>query len=151
MNGSDLVSLAKGHVGERYVFGVLVPKNDANWHGPWDCAEFVSWCVFQTAGQLYGCLNDKGNPANADAYTGYWSRDVDSLGIKISVEHARVTPGAAVLRLPAKDATGHIVLSDGSGATVEAHSTATGVIQSKLDGRRWDCGILIPGIQYNTM
>jgi hypothetical protein len=48
---------------------VLVPKNNANWHGPWDCAEFMSWIVFQGAGILYGCVDDNANPASVEAYT----------------------------------------------------------------------------------
>jgi N-acetylmuramoyl-L-alanine amidase len=43
---------------------------------------------------------------------------------------------------------GHIVISDGQGGMVEAHSTNSGVICHTLSGRRWDMGILIPGISY---
>ena len=38
--------------------------------------------------------------------------------------------------------------SDGAGGTIEAHSAARGVVQSTLQGRRWDFGILPPGIAY---
>lgn len=151
--GEDLLRLAMQHLGQRYVLGVIVPKNDPNWHGPWDCSEFASWCVFQVSGHLYGCLNDASDPADrtgAHAYTGYWSRDVESLGIKITVDEARVTPGAAVLRLPHKGAHGHVVFSDGFGGTVEAHGAATGVIQARLEGRNWHCGIKISGVEYRT-
>ena len=151
MTGNELLSVAQTHLGQNYELDVVVPKSDRNWRGPWNCSEFVSWCVFQVAGRLYGCLNDSGNPATTPAYTGYWARDADSLGIKISVEQARVTPGAAVLRIPlTQGAIGHVVLSDGSGGTIEAHGAATGVIRDTLEGRRWDCGILVPGIQYSA-
>ncbi len=146
--GEKIVHIARQHVSEKYVFGVLVPKNNANWKGPWDCAEFVSWAVFQAANTLYGCDKDSGDPANADAFTGYWNRDAGKLGQIISLEQAARTAGAAVLRLPQPGATGHIVISDGAGGTVEAHSPARGVIQSTLAERRWDTGILIPGITY---
>jgi N-acetylmuramoyl-L-alanine amidase len=144
--GKDVFRKALGHVGEEYVLGTLVPKNDPSWRGPWDCAEFVSWCVYQAAGKLYGCDDDRGNPATADAYTGFWGRDARTLGQEISVAAAASIAGAAVLRLGPK--MGHIVISDGQGGTVEAASTNTGVIRSTLDGRRWSMGILIPGLTY---
>ena len=144
--GKEIVKIALGHVGEEYVLGTLVPKNDPSWDGPWDCAEFVSWCVYQTAKVLYGCDHDQGNPATADAYTGFWGRDARTIGREISVAAAAGIAGAAVLRLGPK--MGHIVISDGQGGTVEAASTNTGVICHTLSNRRWDMGILVPGITY---
>jgi murein L,D-transpeptidase YcbB/YkuD len=126
-----------------------VPKDNPNWKGPWDCAEFVSWVVYQAAALLYGCQVDDGNPATADAFTGYWARDVQRFGRIISIDAAANTEGAAVLRLAvAGGLGGHIVLSDGAGGTIEAHSSADGVIRSKLQGRRWDYGICVPGVTY---
>ena len=148
--GKDLLELAAKHIGEDYVFGVSVPKNNENWRGPWDCAEFVSWCVYQKSGILYGCNNDNGNPALADAYTGYWADDSAKLGKIISIADAAKTPGAAVLRIAAGGKTGHIVFSDGTGGTIEAHSSNSGVIRSTLNNRRWDRGILVPGIEYDS-
>jgi len=144
--GEGMVKAALEHLGERYVLGAVAPKNDPAWDGPWDCAEFVSWCVYQTAKILYGCNNNQGNPATADAYTGFWDRDARALGRKIDVAEAARIPGAAVLRVGSK--IGHIVISDGKGGTVEAHSSKTGVIRHTLNGRRWDVGILVPGIDY---
>lgn len=149
MTGADILNKAAQHVNEKYVFGARVPKNNPNWHGPWDCAEFASWCVFQISNKLYGCDDDNGNPASADAYTGYWKRDAQTLGQTISIQQAAVTAGAAVLRFPAPGANGHIVFSDGAGGTIEAHSTVSGVIRAQLGGRRWDTGILVPGITYS--
>jgi hypothetical protein len=71
-----------------------------------------------------------------------------TLGRKITIQQAAGTPGAAVLRFPVPGGVGHIVFSDGSGGTIEAHSRKTGVIRSKLAGRRWDIGILVPDIEY---
>ena len=139
--GNDLVQVALTHVGEQYIFGAPVPKDNPNWKGPWDCAEFTSWCVYQVCQKLYGCNNDSGSPASADAYTGFWGRDVQQLGIEVSVEQAAATPGALVLRNPGEKC-GHIVISDGNGGTVEAHSTARGVVTDTLSNRRWDIGIL---------
>ena len=149
VTGEKLLQIAHRHAGEKYVFGVQVPKNNPDWKGPWDCAEFVSWLVFQSGAGLYGCDKDRGDPASADAFTGYWERDARNLGQIISLEQAAGTPGAAVLRNPQPGATGHIVLSDGRGGTVEAHSPADGVIQSTLAKRRWDTGVLVPGITYS--
>jgi hypothetical protein len=99
---------------------------------------------------LYGCEKNNGNPGSADAYTGYWGRDARVLGKKISVEKAMKTKGAALLRLSVGGSVGHIVFSDGNGGTIEAHSTKRGVIKSTAQGRRWDTGILIPWIEYET-
>jgi hypothetical protein len=147
--GSDILQIAATRVGERYVLGANVPKDNPDWTGPWDCAELVSWAVFQAAGILYGCANDDGNPATADAFTGYWVRDANRFGKIITVAQAAQTPGAAVSRLAVPHALGgHIVISDGRGGTVEAHSSADGVIKGSLANRRWDFGILVPGISY---
>jgi len=147
--GIDLVTLASRHIGERYVFGVVTPKDNPRWTGPWDCAELVSWCVFQASGRLYGCDNRDGSPPPwADAYTGAWQADSRRLGDVVSVERAARTAGAAVLRFPQPGATGHIVISDGKGGTVEAMSAAKGVCAGSLDNRRWDTGVLVPWITY---
>jgi murein L,D-transpeptidase YcbB/YkuD len=148
VTGDMIVKVAAKHVGEAYVLGAQVPKDNPNWTGPWDCAEFASWALYQVTQQLYGCKNDHGNPATADAYTGYWKQDAESIGDIVTLEEAARTPGAFVLRVPQPGATGHIVISDGKGGTVEAHSSADGVIQGKLAKRRWDMGILAPGIDY---
>jgi len=147
--GERILKAALEHLGERYVLGAIAPKNDPAWDGPWDCAEFASWLVYQTARILYGCHNNQGNPATADAYTGFWGRDAGTLGRQISLTEATRIPGAAVLRLGAK--MGHIVISDGRGGTVEAHSSKTGVIRHTLNGRRWDMGILVPGVSYEPL
>jgi len=148
--GTNLVDLAAKHIGEKYVLGVLVPKDNANWKGPWDCAEFASWCVFQASGRLYGCTNhDSGPAATADAYTGAWRDDSQQLGIVVSLSRAARTAGAVVLRYPQPGANGHIVISDGKGGTVEAMGSASGVRVSSLDGRRWDIGVLVPWIDYD--
>jgi hypothetical protein len=73
---------------------------------------------------------------------------VKARGIKTSIKRAARTPGAAVLRAPQAGAIGHIVISDGEGGTVEVHSSKKGVIEFTLSERRWDMGILVPGIAY---
>jgi N-acetylmuramoyl-L-alanine amidase len=147
-SGSDLLKLADRHVGEMYR-NVLVPKNNSRWTGPWDCAEFASWCVYQVSGLLYGCTDDTAPPAEADAYTGAWQRDANDIGRRVLPEQAAAVPGALVLRYPpAPGAMGHIAICDGRGGTVEAHSQRRGVTRDRVSGRRWDTGVLVPGIEY---
>ena len=149
--GNDIVNLARQHVGERYLLGTEVPKDNEAWVGPWDCAEFASWCIYQVSGRLYGCEEDDCSPpSEADAYTGYWGRDVKCLGTEIPLQQAAATPGAFVLRNPGRKC-GHIVISDGQGGTVEAHSSGRGVVTDTLNGRRWDTGILVPWIGYSPL
>jgi hypothetical protein len=146
-SGHDLLALAQVHVGEPYVLGSRVPMANSDWHGPWDCAEFASWCVFRVSGTLYG-TRPRNDPLLADAYTGYWAEQSAADGRQVSVEQAAAIAGALVLRKPHPSAVGHIVISDGRGGTVEAHSSDRGVIESTLSGRRWDTGILAPGLRY---
>ena len=145
-SGDDIVNLAAQHIGQVYKLGQLVPKDSNGWSGPWDCAEFCSWLVYQTTGTLYGCAANSHNPATADAYTGYWRDDANTRGLVVTVEQARRTPGAFILRVPTS--VGHIVVSDGNGGTIEAMGTAYGVRRGSVAGRVWDFGILVPGISY---
>jgi Mannosyl-glycoprotein endo-beta-N-acetylglucosaminidase/Putative peptidoglycan binding domain len=147
--GADLFRLAQQHVGEIYR-NVLVPKDDPDWHGPWDCAEFASWVVYQASGRLYGCDPRNQNPRTTEAFTGYWEDDVRRLGDRVSVEDAAGTVGGIVLRYPpAPGSMGHIALCDGRGGTVEAKGRAYGVVRDEVHGRPWDTGVLIPGIEYD--
>src|SRR5258705_1703046 len=140
-----LLRLARKHLGEKYVLGAMVPKDNADWRAPGDCARFGSWCVFQTAGPLFGC-RPRNDPDTADAYSGFWMDDTTKLGRRISIAEAAATPGAFLVRAPAAGAVGHVVICAGGGQTVEAHSSKRGVIESVTDGRRWDTGVLVPGI-----
>src|SRR5688572_30758689 len=118
--GLAMLELARQHIGEEYQ-NVLVPKNNANWSGPWDCAEFMSWLVFQEAGILYGCIDNETTPSQAEAYTGAWKRDAEQRGTRVSVEKAAATAGGILLRYPpGPGKMGHIALCDGKGGTVEA-------------------------------
>lgn len=147
--GSNLLALAENHVGERYEHGV-VPKDAPDYAGPWDCAEFASWLVYQTAGQLYGCQDNAAKPGKADAYTGAWRRDAQRIGRMVPVETAAAIPGAFLLRYPpGSGEMGHVAVSDGKGGTVEAMGRAYGVRRGKVSGRRWNTGVLPPGIAYD--
>ncbi|HVW16281.1 MAG TPA: peptidoglycan-binding protein [Mucilaginibacter sp.] len=148
MTGDDVVLLGDKHVGEPYLLGAHVPKDDVNYKGPWDCTEFVSWLYYQTFGILYGCDNNQGDPHTYETYSGHWARDAKVLGHIVTVEQAKATPGAAILRFAGSGEVGHIAVSDGNGGTVEAHGKIDGITNSVVDGRRWDMGILVPGVTY---
>ena len=147
--GLGMLQRARQHIHEDYVLGVVAPKNNPNWRGPWDCAEFTSWLVYQEARVLYGCVDDNSLPAVADAYTGAWTDDSSRLGTRIPVAEAAGTVGGIVLRFPA--ASGgivHIAICDGQGGTVEAKGAAFGVVADTVQDRYWDTGVKIPGVQY---
>lgn len=149
--GAAMLTLAETRLSQKYV-NLCVPKNNPNWQGPWDCAEFMSWLVYQVGGFLYGCVDNKGNPATVEAYTGAWQSDSKSLGIRIPVAQAASTVGAILLRYPpAPGSMGHIVVSDGKGGTVEAMGRAYGVRRGVVAGRAWDTGVLLPGFSYGTV
>ena len=146
--GKDLIELALKHIGDKYRLGVIAPKDDSDYNGPWDCAEFASWVVYQCTQKLYGCANNCGNPKGADAYSGFWARDATKVGILVSIEEATKIKGAFLIRVAGDGLIGHVAISQGNGKTVEAHSTKTGVIESVVSGRRWDYGVVIPWIDY---
>lgn len=150
MTGNDIVLLGDKHVGEPYALGARVAKDNADYKGPWDCTEFVSWLYYQVFGILYGCDNNQGNPHTYETYSGSWARDAHALGQIITVEEAKATPGAAILRFAGSGEVGHIAVSDGNGGTVEAHGHTDGITNSVVDGRRWDMGILVPGVTYKS-
>lgn len=144
---SGLLDIALAHLGETYVLGARAPMANVGWKGPWDCAEFVSWCHYQYAKILFG-TRPTNDPMRADAYTGYWADQATIMRCAIPWEEAASIPGAVILRKPATGINGHIVFSDGLGGTIEAHSARRGVTRAQVSGRRWDCGILVPGIEY---
>lgn len=149
--GAQLVALARTRIGEKYV-NVRVPKDNPNWHGPWDCAEFASWLVYQKTQKLYGCTDNSDNPALAEAYSGAWVRDARAGVLTASTEDEAVnTPGVILIRKPpAPGIMGHVAISDGFGKTVEAAGTGLGVREGKVRGRLWDYLAKIPEISYSS-
>ncbi|MBN1237451.1 MAG: CHAP domain-containing protein, partial [Gammaproteobacteria bacterium] len=146
-SGDVVLDVAKRHVGEPYALGARAPMANSDWTGPWDCAEFASWCVYRAVGILYG-TRPADDPVMADAYTGYWAQQAALDGADIPVEDALRIAGACLLRRPGNGPLGHIALSTGDGGTIEAHSSSTGVIAHTARNRRWDCGVLVPGVRY---
>lgn len=153
--GDDLVALAKAHIGERYRLGARARFLDPDFKGPWDCAEFISWVIYQASGgrTLLGCKPR--DAARAEAYTGFWVDDAKKYGLIVSIDNALRTVGAALLRAPAKKRIGHIAFSLGDGrGTVEAHSAKYGVIRGNADPKKrgWEYGVRIPApAQWKTL
>jgi N-acetylmuramoyl-L-alanine amidase len=147
LTGDAIIRTAQAHLNEPYILGARAPMANARWQGPWDCAEFVSWCVFQTTGILFG-TRPSTDAILADAFTGFWFADAHAANATIPVESAVGIVGAILLRAPAPQAIGHIAFSDGAGGTVEAFNKKRGVIRSAAGGRRWDVGVLVPGVTY---
>jgi lysozyme family protein/peptidoglycan hydrolase-like protein with peptidoglycan-binding domain len=148
--GAGLLRRALQHIGEEYV-NTQIPKDDPNWKGPWDCAEFISWLVYQETGILYGCVDNNAKPSKADAFTGAWQTDVERRGIRVSIDKAAATVGGIVLRYPPPGGMGHIAVCDGKGGTVEAKGRKYGVVADTVHGRGWHTGVLIPGIKYDSV
>lgn len=146
--GMDLVKLGDKHLQEIYRLGAFAPKDNPGWKGPWDCAEFASWLVYQTTGTLIGCTNNLANPALADAYSGAWVRDAQASHRTVSIGQAKATAGAVLIRRPGSSGIGHVAMSRGDGSTIEAHSQARGVTNDQVDGRHWDLCMLVPGVSY---
>lgn len=148
VKGEELVAFLNRYRGSKYKLGVLVPKANKDYRGPFDCAEFASFGVYQKGGFLYGCAKNSGNPNSQDAYTGFWARDAKSIGKVISIDEAIKTPGAFLLRVAANGVIGHIVCSQGDGTTIEANSTKYGCGNFKTTGRRFDYGIVLDQFDY---
>lgn len=146
-DGDAVLAIARQHIGEAYVLGARAPMANADWRGPWDCAELASWCLYRAGGILFG-VEPRHDPMRADAYTGYWAVQARAADATVPVEQAVSIAGAFLLREPQSGRVGHIAISDGAGGTVEAHSSKLGVIAGQAGGRRWDCGILVPGLHY---
>lgn len=149
VTGQDLLDLNVTRLNEEYVYGADVDLNDPDWHGPWDCAEDITWVVKQLTGKIYGALDrDSDNP---DPWTGAWANDVKKgVVIGIPVKQAAKTPGAILLRY--RQEGHHIVFSVGDGRTLGAQNSEDGVCYGKVGNlANWDFGILIPDVKYEDV
>jgi len=142
----ELVSTLLRHQGERYVLGALAPKEDPNYMGPWDCAEFVAWGIYQVTGQYVGCRGRQ-----HDAYTGYFAQDLPRVGTEITEEEAAELIGAIALRLPTQGRVGHIAISRGGDRTIEAASARLGVTSRHLRGRDFGQFYTLNCLTYDYM
>lgn len=145
MTGKAIVEIAKKHIGEKFVLGSRAKYTDVNYKGPWDCAEFGTWCVYQVSGHIYGAFGK--NPLTADAYTGEWMRQALQDGATINIAEAAKIPGAILVRHSGRN--GHVAISNGNNGTIEAMGSRWGVREGKIFGRKWNFGVLVPGVTYN--
>jgi hypothetical protein len=147
--GADVLEIGASRVGQTYVFGANVPLNNAHWSGPWDCAEFASWCVYQAYGLVFGAGRPK-TVASAEPFSGYWHDEAVKYGTVIDWKAALKIPGAVLIRKPAPGLIGHVALSMGDGErTLEARSSKLGVnIFPEAAARAWTIGCLLPGVEY---
>jgi N-acetylmuramoyl-L-alanine amidase len=151
VTGKDLADLAATRLGERYV-NVLVPKNNPNWRGPWDCAEFASWVVYQKTRTLFGCVDNAGDPATVESYSGAWVRDAErGVLLPATEEDAYTQAGVFLLRRPpAPGRMGHVAISDGEGKVIEAAGVGLGVRRYGFAGRLWHFYVRIPDVRYSA-
>jgi hypothetical protein len=148
--GQDIVAVARTRLGEKYVLGAKVPKDNPNWKGPWDCAEFVSWCAFQAYGIAFGMRPQRAD--RGDAYSGYWYDDAREPGIAIRWRDALDIPGAILVRKPRPQLIGHVSICVGDGKhTIEARGARFGVNEfGGAADRDWDVGVRLPGVDYDV-
>jgi peptidoglycan hydrolase-like protein with peptidoglycan-binding domain len=146
--GEDIIEIARPHLGEKYVFGARAQLTNPNYRGPWDCAEFATWCAYQAYDLVFGASNK--NPRKADPYSGQWYVDGKNENALIAAEEALQTPGAIIGRRPnSMDIeVGHVAISLGGGQTIEARGKRYGVVTVDSANRPWNFGVLIPGVEY---
>ncbi|MDL2402534.1 peptidoglycan-binding protein [Rhizobium mayense] len=150
MGGDEILKNAADHLGEKYVLGAHAPLANASWHGPWDCAEYCSWLAYQTYGIIFGCGSN--DLEHADPYSGYWANEAQSSSRQVPVSVATGTPGAFLIRKPVNSPIkriGHVAIAIGDGRVYEAAGAQYGVRIGPIAGRRWDLGVLLPGVDYS--
>jgi hypothetical protein len=147
--GQDVIDIGSTRIGQKYIFGAVVPLDNPGWKGPWDCAEFASWCAYQAYGLIFGA-GGATKPVKAEPYSGYWYADAKQFGHVISSQDALRIPGAVLIRAPSPGKTGHVAISMGDGnRTLEARGGAFGVnIFKGAASRFWTIGCLLPGVDY---
>lgn len=146
--GNDIVAEAMKHLGEEYILGADVPFENPDYKGPWDCAEFCSWVVYQVSGLVYGCVDNSKPIKKLEPYSGGWYRDGMASTQKVPYQVAVKTPGAVFVRKPIDGKVGHVAFSQGNGKTIEAMSSRYDVTEKSPDNRVWQVCFLIDGIDY---
>ncbi|HET6522533.1 MAG TPA: hypothetical protein VFG47_22325 [Geminicoccaceae bacterium] len=143
----QLVRLLLQHTGEKYKWGLAsIPKENAGYKGPWDCAEFVAWGIYQVTGQYVGCRG-----RNHNAYTGYFADDLPRFGTELPEEEAVELIGAIALRKARAGRVGHIAVCRGGGRTIEAASTRLGVCSLDMRGRGFERYYTLNSLTYEYM
>ncbi len=148
--GKDILDIANDHINEDFMAGAGGPLSETEWSGPWDSAHYVSWCAYQAHGIVFGCASKA--PLQAIASPQSWYDDGLLENALIPVAEALVTPGAILLRLPSGQTQGHVAISDGGLGIYEARGSKYGTVYSVgADIRRWDHGVLLPGVSYEAL
>ena len=152
-SGQTILQIAHKHLNEKYVLGAVAPLANPSWTGPWDCAEFASWCTYQAYRIIYAVR--PADPVRGESFSGWWYEDAKAGDDDVSVDTALATPGAILVRRPTvvngKRRIGHVAISMGDGITIEAKDRATGVaIVPGAKDRLWHTGVFIPGVHYQT-
>ena len=151
----ELVKVLLPCIGQKYVFGAAVPKENMNWIGPWDCAEFVAWGIYQVSGLLIGCRVDTApnGVRYHNSYTGYFAEDLPSFAVEITAAEAANQIGTIALRRPTSKRVGHIAVCRGGGRSIEAYDTQHGVISTDFIGtnRGWTSFWRLRGLAYEYL
>ncbi|USJ27572.1 peptidoglycan-binding domain-containing protein [Ensifer adhaerens] len=151
-SGQNIIDVGSTRVGQKYVLGARVPLNNPDWKGPWDCAEFASWCVYQAYGLIFGAGNVR-DVKKAEPYSGFWYSEAKKNGRVIRWEDALKIHGAFLIKAPPGNGKiGHVAISLGDrDRTLEARGQAFGVgIFDKAARRPWSIGCLLPGVEYSS-
>ena len=153
ISAAGLVRKLLPHQGEKYVLGAVVPKEHPNWIGPWDCAEFVAWGIYQVSGRLVGCR--AGRAPNGmpyyNSYTGWFGQDLPSCAVRVTESEAAEVPGCIALRIGRGEGQiGHIAVSRGGNQTIEAAGQREGVRCKRLKGRPWTSFWRLNFLQYGV-
>ena len=151
--GKDVLDVGLTKVGQAYVIGTSVPLDNAYWKGPWDCAEFASWCVYQAyEGMRFG-FNDVKNIAYAEPFSGAWYAQALKHAKIISIKDALAIPGAVLLRKVGLGGTeyGHVAFCMGDGEHIlEARGKEYGVNVFSALHRPWSFGCMLPDVDYGV-
>lgn len=150
---ADLVKVLLPQAGQKYVLGAVVPKENANWIGPWDCAEFVAWGIYQVAGRYVGCRSSRApnRVTYMNGYTGYFAQDLPSCATAVTQDEAAEIPGIIALRVAGGPGQiGHIAVTRGGNQTIEAAGRREGVRSKRLRGRGWHSYWRLDFLEYAT-
>jgi len=143
MKGEDVLIRARAHLGQAYALGAVAELDNPDYAGPWDCADFVTWCVWQAYGVLCG-VTSAGHP-----FSGAWITYAEQAEQAFTPDDALHRPGAILIRRPGAGLSGHVAFSDGCGGTVEARGRRYGVTQAPARGRVWHLACGVPGVRYD--
>ncbi|WP_158595921.1 CARDB domain-containing protein [Oleomonas cavernae] len=123
-SATEMLAEARSHLGEDYYWRYRLNAdgsrtyttfnsttiNDADFSGPWDCAEFVSYCIYQETGNRIG-LADPSNPSSFEFSSAGWKYAIaNELGVtQVTLQTALETVGAVIW------IEEHVMMSVGNG------------------------------------